>query len=78
MVDHQVTVSVSIEGLGDAEEHTISSETAERVDDIIKTDLRDRYCHLDADTDIDIIALSPPNSVAIHYDSGADGASDTE
>lgn len=65
-----VTVKTDVEGIGDAEEHTIDLEVAETVGELIKQNLRNRYEHLDGDTQIDVIALSPPNHVAIHYSSG--------
>jgi hypothetical protein len=73
--EHTVTVKADVEGIGDGETHTIDISVAETVGELIKQNLRNRYEHLDNDTEIDVLALSAPNKVAIHH-SSVDGESE--
>ena len=63
---HEIKVRASVEGIGDGEVHTIGTETAERVSELIEDDLRDRYAHLGEGDVIEVMAVEAPNLVTIH------------
>lgn len=74
--DLTLTVGVDVQGLGDAEMHCISLDAADAIHDLVVEDLAERHPHLEDATDVNILAITAPNEVAIHYDHAASDSAD--
>ena len=75
MVDNQLDVDAQIRvgGLGDldGDERTLSQDACEKITEIARGDLRERYTDLDGSEDVHVLCINAPN-IAIVTERGGE------